>query len=419
MNKRFLRLSVTAVLASLALFGFSNSVHASEDFSSIKGKKIVLDAGHGGKDPGAVKNGYYEKNLNIQLTEKLAVRLEKMGAEVIYTRNPSDDIFIEIEERPEIANQLNADIFISIHHNSNDSSTPKGTSTHYSSFRPGVETNDVYVEYNKGKYKYLREAEINDVKGFYINYNGKEKFVSNEYATAFDPTPSDAAQKGKILSEKIVNAMASLGLENDGAKDHNLYVTKATNMPSLLIEAGYMSNSAEINKIANPAFQDSMAEKIASSVLEYFNEYYPAPKPSGWIKGENGKWSYYDPETGEAKKGWAKIDNTWYFFNTSGIMATGWLKEDNVWYYLQSTGAMKTGWLMYDNKWFYLQPSGVMATGWRLLNGKWYYMYEDGHMATGWALSKGKWYYLYEDGHMASNTTINGFKLGEDGAWIQ
>jgi N-acetylmuramoyl-L-alanine amidase len=255
LEKIFLKLSTTiTVLVFSILLGLSSTVHASTDFSSIKGKKIVLDAGHGGKDPGAVQNNYYEKDLNMQLTVKLASRLKNMGAEIIYTRQPNNDVFIDVLDRPAFANEPKSDLFISIHHNSNESSTPIGTSTHYSSFKLGIETKDVYVEYNKVKYSFLREGVVNGGRGYYINYNGKEKFVSNQNATAFDPTPSDEAKKGKALSEKIVNAMASLGLENDGAKDHNLYVTKATNVPSLLIEAGYISNAEEAKKLANPEF---------------------------------------------------------------------------------------------------------------------------------------------------------------------
>jgi N-acetylmuramoyl-L-alanine amidase len=306
LNKRFIKLLAPIVLVSISLImSLSSSVQASDgNYQSIKGKKIMLDPGHGGKDPGAVKNGYYEKNLNSQLTEKVAVKLCLMGANIVFTREPANDIFVELVDRPVIANESKADLFISIHHNSSVSSTPKGVSTHYSSFKPGVETNDVYVEYNNVKYKFISEAEVNGTRGFYINYNGVKKFVSVNDATAFDPTPSEEAKRGRALAEKLVNAVAGLGLENDGSSDHNLYVTKTTNMPSLVIEAGYISNSTEVKKLADPAFQDKIAEKVAVSVAEYFEEYYPQPEiVIGWFKDASGNWYYIKDASGNRMSG--------------------------------------------------------------------------------------------------------------------
>ena len=80
----------------------------------------------------------------------------------------------------------------------------------------------------------------------------------------------------------------------------------------------------------------------------------------------------------------------------------------------------KSQWAEVDGKWYYFTQSGAMATGWVLVNNVWYYLEESGAMATGWKVVKGNWYYLDPaNGAMAANTTVDGYKLGADGAWIK
>lgn len=104
----------------------------------------------------------------------------------------------------------------------------------------------------------------------------------------------------------------------------------------------------------------------------------PTPAKSGWQKDSNGKWNYNNAD-GTKFKGWLKDNGAWYYLDTDGTMATGWKYDSNKWYFLESSGAMKTGWLN-DN---------------------------------------GTWYYLNSSGEMLSNTTIQGYKLGKNGAWIK
>ena len=96
-----------------------------------------------------------------------------------------------------------------------------------------------------------------------------------------------------------------------------------------------------------------------------------------------------------------------------------WVQDSQGWKYRQSTGAYKTGWLKDNSKWYFLNSNGIMQTGWITDNGTWYYMYSDGSMATGWVKANGAWYYMKEDGSMAVNTTINGYKLDENGAYLE
>ena len=77
--------------------------------------------------------------------------------------------------------------------------------------------------------------------------------------------------KSKILAEKLANNIASLGFYNRGAHDHNLYVTRMTTMPSVLIEVGFMSNDEEVLRVSNPNMMKAIAQKIADTIIEFFN----------------------------------------------------------------------------------------------------------------------------------------------------
>lgn len=121
---------------------------------------------------------------------------------------------------------------------------------------------------------------------------------------------------------------------------------------------------------------------------------------NGWIKSGE-KWSYKDDYGNVLKNTWF-YDRSYdkkYYFDNDGYMVTGWKQVGSSWYYLDNSGAMVTGWCKVGTSWYYLDYDGTMKTGW----------FKD---------RDGKYYYLYASGEMAVNTTINGYKLGNDGAWI-
>ena len=140
---------------------------------------------------------------------------------------------------------------------------------------------------------------------------------------------------------------------------------------------------------------------------------------AGWVKNSDGTWSYNKAD-GTKATGWLLDGSTWYYLNANGIMQTGWLNLNGTWYYLNNSGAMQTGWLLDGSTWYYLQSSGAMKTGWLNDNGTWYYLNSNGSMKTGWLKdTDGNWYYLQANGAMAKNTTIDGYRLGSNGAWIR
>ena len=139
---------------------------------------------------------------------------------------------------------------------------------------------------------------------------------------------------------------------------------------------------------------------------------------AGWVKNSDGTWSYYR-DNAPIKGQWIQ-DGNWYYLNAEGTMVTGWLNDRGTWYYLNGSGAMVTGWLNDNGTWYYLNASGAMQTGWLNDNGTWYYLNASGAMQTGWFKdTDGRWYFLQSNGAMATNTTVDGYVLGANGAWIR
>ncbi len=233
-------------------------------FEGIGGKTIVIDAGHGGTDPGAVSRHdgvvFKEAELNLQLAIKLREELQRLGANVIMTRSTNDKA-LSLEERSNIANNSNAYLFISLHHDSNvqkdangnyvkdadgywvPDPSVSGISTHYSTYRPNIDTSGV--------------IEGEDPNGWYTNVD-------------IDTTPSEPAIMSAILADKIVNGLSSLGYNNRNDHDHNLSVTKNTNMVSILIELGFVTNPGEVKKCADSDQQLLKAQKLAQIINEFY-----------------------------------------------------------------------------------------------------------------------------------------------------
>ncbi|OAT80911.1 hypothetical protein A6P54_12960 [Bacillus sp. MKU004] len=138
---------------------------------------------------------------------------------------------------------------------------------------------------------------------------------------------------------------------------------------------------------------------------------------TGWVK-DGGKWYFLD-NSGAMKTGWLKDGTKWYLLSGSGAMETGWVKDAGKWYFLDNSGAMQTGWVKDGGKWYFLNSSGSMKTGWLAEGSTWYYLNSGGSMQTGWKVVGNEWYYFYSSGKMAANTTVDGYKLGKDGAWMQ
>lgn len=183
----------------------------------------------------------------------------------------------------------------------------------------------------------------------------------------------------------------------DDKYEKTIELNKGNNNIEIYIKDGTKENTYELNIIRGKETKDDSNENTSN--IDPTNV-STSIKTSQWVQ-VNNKWQYNDA-TGKS------LLNTWFYD-----------KNFNKNYYLQSDGTMATGWLAKDSHWYYFDSTGAMQRGWEEINSNWYYFDLSGIMQTGWIKdSSGKYYYLKEDGSMAKNTTINGYKLGLDGAWI-
>ncbi len=138
---------------------------------------------------------------------------------------------------------------------------------------------------------------------------------------------------------------------------------------------------------------------------------------TAWSQDTSGNW-YLEKDNGDKTKGWKLVDSKWYFFdNNTGAMKTGWYKSE--------TGDWKYDGQDVQGQWFHLDSDGKLTTGWlKDIDNNWYYLCDGsrygalGVMKTGWQHIDGSWYYFNSNGTMASNTVVDGYELGSNGALI-
>ena len=221
----------------------------------LKIGKIVVDAGHGGHDTGTIgPNGLEEKDLVLDVALKLGKLLEeKLGAEVVYTRD--DDTFIPLETRTAIANKEQADLFISSHANSSDDPTARGVETYYLNFTSRTDALEVAARENA-----VSEKSIHELQDLVKKIALKEKIgESREFAS--DVQRSLYAG----LSAKSPN------LRNRGVKKAPFVVLIGANMPSILAEISFVSNPDDAKKLKTNDYRQRIADSLYKGVSRYVN----------------------------------------------------------------------------------------------------------------------------------------------------
>lgn len=225
---------------------------------------IILDAGHGGKDPGNSYHGFTEKEIALKTTLKVGEILEKeKDIKVIYTR--TTDVFIELANRPKIANKADANLFISIHCNSVKNFGPSGTET----FVMGLSRSGMNLEVAKSENSviYLEDNYKETYKGF----NPKKP----ESLLGITMMQEEYLKNSINLASKIQeNFTRKLNRKSRGVKQQPLWVLDASYMPSVLVELGFLSNKEEGSYLDSSIGQSKMAEQIAEAIIKYKNEYY-------------------------------------------------------------------------------------------------------------------------------------------------
>ena len=250
------------LLTILMLFALVLQTNVSMADNVAQGVKvIVIDAGHGGSFPGARYGGYSEKNINLQVALKLGAMIEKNmpDIKVVYTRktdkNFSSNLRADLQARADIANNANGDLFISIHSNAH----PKSTAT------KGVET------------LIMGESvlETSENEAILFANNKEEFFDMSDKSTAaivrahIQNLQFTYGEYSEVMARLIQKNYVKYGRVNRGIRKQPLRVLYATDMPSVLTELGFMSNSAELKYITSEAGQKELVNALYTAVKEY------------------------------------------------------------------------------------------------------------------------------------------------------
>jgi N-acetylmuramoyl-L-alanine amidase len=221
---------------------------------------VVLDAGHGGKDPGNRGNGYYEKNIALSIALKVGAELEKQSnIKVIYTRKK--DVFVNLFKRAEIANKAKADLFISIHCDAH-SSNAYGAGT----FVLGLHANQRNFEIAKKENSVIFKEENYEQKYDGFDPNSPESVISLVLMQ------EDYLDQSIVIADLIQKAFVSdLNRKNRTVKQAGFIVLKYTYMPSVLVETGFLTNKKEGAYLNSKKGQKEMSKSISNGILRYRN----------------------------------------------------------------------------------------------------------------------------------------------------
>ena len=255
-----MRSKLLSLLFVIFIWGNSAWINALNSFNA-KPFVVVLDAGHGGKDPGNLGNGFKEKDIVLDVVLQMGKILEKDGRfKVIYTR--TTDTFLELHERAAIVNRVDADVFVSIHCNSH----------HTQAY--GAET--FVMGLNKSEQNLNTAKKENEVIFLEDNYE--------EIYAGFDPRSPETLIGLSLMQEEYLdqsitlagliqnNMVNNLKRKNRGVKQDVWWVLHNTYMPSVLVELGFLTHKSEGPYVHSKAGRQAMSSEIASGIITYMED---------------------------------------------------------------------------------------------------------------------------------------------------
>lgn len=227
-----------------------------ENYSVSRVRTIVIDAGHGGKDPGAIGiSGVYEKDVVLDIAKRVERTLETRGFKVVMTRSTDD--FITLNKRTEIASRNNADIFVSIHANSSPS---RGVF--------GMETFTL---------KDLNEADHNEEQRLRNHYLMFQELQMKRTSADVKSILADMLYLNKqayadTLGESVLNSATRLAKVGDrGLKESRFFVLRNTLVPAVLVEVGFLTNPKEEKMLKTTSHRQRLAYGVAMGIIDYID----------------------------------------------------------------------------------------------------------------------------------------------------
>lgn len=221
-----------------------------------KYRTIMVDAGHGGKDPGAIGlSGAVEKDIVFDIARRMKIGLEKMGFEVLMTRD--SDEFVSLQKRTEKASQSDADIFVSIHANATHNRKIKGLEIYYSR---ALDPASDLSQHRANERSFLERLDISGDKAV------PRSIISNMLYER------KLQESGNFADHLIRKTAQSVNASSRGSRSSGFFVVKNTLIPAILFEVGYVTNAVEAKLLQTEEYRQKIADAIAESIREYSHE---------------------------------------------------------------------------------------------------------------------------------------------------
>ncbi|OJT20002.1 N-acetylmuramoyl-L-alanine amidase [Archangium sp. Cb G35] len=218
----------------------------------LKVRRVVIDAGHGGHDTGAIgRKGTREKDVTLAIAQKLARELRDRGLEVMLTRD--GDRYLKLEERARMANEMKGDLFISIHCNAAPTSKLRG-----------IETYTLNTSADRYSIRLAARENASSEKGI-----SDLQFILADLATKANT--EESTRLATRVQKNLVSHLSSRykGVKDLGTKEALFYVLLGTRMPAILVETAFLSNAEEESRLASDKYQEDVAQAIALGVEDF------------------------------------------------------------------------------------------------------------------------------------------------------
>ncbi|NOI31915.1 LysM peptidoglycan-binding domain-containing protein [Vibrio coralliilyticus] len=296
----------------------SSSPQVSRDASQLLGTAdivVAIDAGHGGEDPGSIgPSRKYEKHATLAISKKIAAQINAVpGMKAVLTRR--GDYFVNLNKRSEIARGSKAHLLVSIHADGFRTPQPRGGSVFVLNTRRANSEIARWVENHEEQSQLLGGA------GEVLSKNTSDKNVSQ---TLLDLQFSHSQKEGYKVATKILKQMSSAGIKLHKKQPVNasLAVLKSPDIPSVLVETGFITNPTEEKLLFQRSHQDKLARALTKAIVQYFE----ANPPEGTLFSNRGKTIKHKVKRGESLSVIAKKYGT----TTKAIMQTNKLKSSGL-----------------------------------------------------------------------------------------
>ncbi len=267
-DTEFVRYTVDSVNSGILLiFSFNRTVNMPSFFSSLNEERekwridtIVLDPGHGGRDPGAVGPGnLYEKNITLSMAKAIKTELEsRLDVNVVLTRD--GNTFVPIKKRTEIANKTGGKLFISIHVDANPVTWLRGHTVY---FLGPAKTKDArrVAQFENSVIKF------EDAQNHYDELSNASFILAANAQNSYNKESQNFAA---IIDKEMTKTCQSRSI---GVRQAGFYVLYGTSMPNILIETGFMTNSYDRRQLRSKAYHEKLAKAVCDGVIEFKEKY--------------------------------------------------------------------------------------------------------------------------------------------------